>query len=300
MENKPNRRFLWIILIVVLLFSCIGSTLFFGFALLLSPNSDWKDSSGNIAVVELKGAIFESEKVIEKLEKYLKADNIKAIVLRIDSPGGAVGPSQEIYDEVKRVAKKKKIVVSMGSVAASGGYYAAAPAHKILANPGTITGSIGVLMEHMEVNELLKWAKLSAEVLKAGEMKDAGSALRTMKPEERAYLQELLSNMHEQFKRAVAEGRNLDIETVNKLADGRVYTGEQALALKLVDQLGGLEDAIEEAKNMAGIQGEPKVIRPEKNSPLINALFGEEETETKILKWMAAAKSYRALYFWGN
>ncbi|MBF0491378.1 MAG: signal peptide peptidase SppA [Deltaproteobacteria bacterium] len=300
MENKPSRKIWWIVLVIVLLFSCMGGALFFGFALLFSPSSNWKDSWGNIAVVELKGAIFESEKVNEKLEKYLKSEQVKAIVLRIDSPGGAVGPSQEIYNEVKRVAQKKTIVVSMGSVAASGGYYAAAPAHKILANPGTITGSIGVLMEHVEVNDLLKWAKVSAEILKAGEMKDAGSALRTMKPEERAYLQDLLSNMHAQFKKAVAEGRHLDIETVNKLADGRVYTGEQALQLKLVDQLGGLEDAIEVARVLAKIPGEAKVIRPDKGSPLLKALFGEEDSETKLLQWMASIKTYRALYFWGN
>ncbi len=292
-----NSRKYWIIGLVLLLLFCIGGFTLFGF-LLFFPSVDLSDKWGNIAIVELKGPIFDSAPTIEKLEKYRKNNSVQAIVLRIDSPGGAVAPSQEIYTEVKKVVAQKKVVVSMGTVAASGGYYIAAPATKIVANPGTLTGSIGVLMEHVEVDDLLKWAKVSAEILKAGELKDTGSALRKMKPEEREVLQSILQNMHLQFLKAVSEGRNIPLDEMKKIGNGKVYTGEQALELKLVDQLGNLEDAIEVAKNLAGIQGEPKVIRPEKSKSLLKEILlgGEEESSLLLQKIMTQVGMTKILY----
>jgi len=274
--------------LVLLLTCCLGGAGFLflicGFSSSSSSSSLW-EPSGDIAIVEVKGPIYESQKVNEKLEKFRKNQSVKAVVLRIDSPGGAVGPSQEIYSEVKKLAAQKKVVVSMGAVAASGGYYIAAPATKILANPGSITGSIGVLMEHVEIDELLKWARINAEILKAGAMKDAGSLLRKLSPEERSYLEGILKNMHGQFLKAVSEGRNLPMEEVVKLGDGRAYTGEQALDLKLVDKLGNLEDAIQEAAQLAGIKGEPKLIKPEKPKPAwVEALMGDEESQSLFLR----------------
>jgi len=258
-------------------------------------SSDWGDTRGDIAVVEVKGTIMESQPVNEKLEKYRKSSSIKAVVLRVDSPGGAVAPSQEIYTEVKKLAEKKKVVVSMGTVAASGGYYISAPATKIVANPGTITGSIGVLMEHVEIEKLLDWAKVSAEILKSGKMKDAGSALRPMTPEEREYLQNILKTMHRQFQKAVADGRNIPLEEVEKLADGRVFTGQEALDLKLVDQIGNLQDAIDVAKNLAGIKGEPKILWPDKEKSVLQELLfgqGSDRLLQKAMNYVVGSKAF--------
>lgn len=270
-----------------------------GFWMILASSGDWPEASGDIAIVEVKGPIFDSSQINEKLEKYKKNDSVKAIVLRIDSPGGSVGASQEIYTEVKKLAQKKKVIASMGAIAASGGYYIAAPATKIVANPGTLTGSIGVLMDHVEVDELLKWAKVNAEILKAGNLKDIGSSLRKMSPEDRAVLQALLDNMHEQFLKAVAEGRKLDLEEVRKIGTGQVYTGEMALNLKLIDQYGNLQDAIDLAAKEAGIQGEPELIKPEKKKPLWVDIFLGRDIEEKVEAMLSRLLTPKAMY-WVN
>ncbi len=239
-----------------------------------------KESSGTflgekVAVVELKGVIIDSKPIIDDIISFKKNRRVKAIVLRIDSPGGAVGPSQEIYEEVKKAGNEKTLVASMGAVAASGGYYVACAADKIIANPGTITGSIGVLMEFINVKELFKWAKLRSEVIKSGEYKDLGSPLRDMKVEERQYLQEVIESVHGQFKRAIMESRGLSPSQVDEIADGRIFSGEQAMDLGLVDELGNLQDAIAEAAKLAGIEGEPSVIYPERKKPRFLELFSE-------------------------
>ena len=217
-----------------------------------------------IAVVDIKGIIIDSQPVVEKLIQFRKNEKVKAIVLRIDSPGGAVGPAQEIYAAVKKAQREKKVLVSVGSTAASGGYYIACAADKILANPGSITGSIGVIVESLNVEELLHKLGLRATVIKSGRHKDIGSPTRRMTGEEKKLLQGVLDSVHEQFIRAVAEGRKLPPEKIRPLADGRIFTGEQARSLGLVDELGTLEDAIALAAKMAGIKGEPEVIYPEK------------------------------------
>ncbi len=219
---------------------------------------------GDVAVVELAGPIDDARPTVEALKKYTEQDDVKAIVLRVDSPGGAIGSSQEIHDAVLAANKKKKVVVSMGNVAASGGYYVSVPAAKIVADPGTITGSIGVISHFFVVEDLLKKAHLRWEVIKAGDVKDIGSPLRMMTQKERKLLQNLTDDMHEQFIEAVAKGRNLPIGKVRALADGSVFSGRKAKDLGLVDTLGGLQEAIRIAGELGNVKGEPKVILPER------------------------------------
>jgi len=217
-----------------------------------------------IAVVEVKGVITQSSGIIEELQQYLEDDGVKAIILRIDSPGGGVGPAQEIYREIIKIKSKKKVVTSMGSVAASGGYYIACASDLIVASPGTITGSIGVIMEFSNFEELLKKIGIKGVVLKSGEHKDIGSPFREMTPEEKRIMQEVLDNVHQQFIQAVADGRKLDRSKVVQIADGRIFTGEQAKNLGLVDQMGNLQDTIDITAKMVGIVGKPIVLYPKR------------------------------------
>jgi protease IV len=234
-----------------------------------------------VGLVEVKGLIIDSQEIVRELNEFRKDDNVKAVVLRIDSPGGVVGPSQEIYAEVKKLAARKKVVVSMGSIAASGGYYIAAPASLILANPGTITGSIGVLMRFSNLEGLMGKIGMKSFTLKTGKFKDVGSPVRPMTDQEKAMLQNVIDSTHGQFVKAVAEGRKLPVADVKAIADGRIFTGEQAMALKLVDRLGTLQDAVEEAGRLAGIKGEPALIRPTKKKKLLLDML-VEETAAKI------------------
>jgi len=219
----------------------------------------------NVGIVEMIGPIISSKETIEQIKNFREKSSIKAIVIRIDSPGGGVGPSQEIYREIMKTRKVKTVVASMGSVAASGGYYAAASCDSIVANPGTITGSIGVIMEYANFQEIVQKIGLSPVVIKSGEYKDMGSPLRDIKENERKLLQSVVNEIHMQFVRDAAQGRNLDIDTMVKLADGRIYTGESALSLNLVDKLGNLDDAVEWAGELAGIKGKLKTIYPEED-----------------------------------
>ncbi|NWF76419.1 MAG: signal peptide peptidase SppA [Nitrospirae bacterium] len=227
-----------------------------------------------IALIRIEGPIFDSKEAIEEIKKYSKDQTIKAIVLRIDSPGGAVAPAQEIYEEVRKAVAKKKVVVSMGSVAASGGYYIASPASRIIANPGTLTGSIGVIMEIPNLEGLMNKLGIRTEVVKSGRHKDIASIFRGIKKEEREILQSVLDNVHEQFISAVAEGRKMLHEDVKKIADGRIFTGEQALKIGLIDELGNIEDAVKIAATLSGIKGEPVVVTKEEKFSIINFLRG--------------------------
>ena len=229
-----------------------------------------------IGVIEVFGVIADSKLIIEQLHDFRDNDSIKAIVLRIDSPGGGVGPSQEIYDEVKAMTARKPVVVSMGSVAASGGYYIAAPANEIVANPGTITGSIGVVMQFTNVEDLLEKIGLSSIVVKSGAHKDIGSPTRQMTEADREVLQALIDDVHTQFVQAVAAGRQLEEQAVRVLADGRIFTGRRALEMGLVDKLGNLEVAIKTAADLAGVAGEPNVVYPPREKPRFIDLFIEE------------------------
>ena len=227
-----------------------------------------------IALVRIEGPIIDSKETLDEVKDYVKDSTIKAIVLRIDSPGGAVAPSQEIYEEVRKAVAKKKIVVSMGSVAASGGYYVASPATRIVANPGTLTGSIGVIMEIPNLEGLMTKIGVKTEVIKSGRHKDIASVFRGIKKEDREILQDVLDNVHEQFIAAVAEGRKMVPDDVKKLADGRIFTGEQALKVGLVDELGNIEDAIRTAARLSGIKGEPVVVTKKEKFSFVDLLKG--------------------------
>jgi protease-4 len=218
--------------------------------------------SSAIGVIEVRGVIDNDEETIEAIRRFMKSDQIQAVILRIESPGGAVTPSQEIYRELLRLREKKPVIASLGEVAASGGYYIASACNLIVANPGTITGSIGVIMGTMyNVQGLLEKLGVKGTVIKAGTYKDLGSSLRDMTAEERQILKTMLDDVHRQFVAAVATGRKMDEAVVRNLADGRVYSGEQAQRLGLVDQLGNFQDAIVLAAEKAGISGEPRLIR---------------------------------------
>lgn len=230
----------------------------------------------DIAVVDIEGVLTKSKPVVDRLLRLKKDESIKAILLRINSPGGGVGPAQEIYAELLKLRNKKKIIASMESVAASGGYYIACAAHKIVANPGTITGSIGVIIEFANIEELLSKVGLKSVVIKSGKYKDILSPTRAMTQEDRALLQGVIDSVHNQFIDAVAKGRNLPKDKVVKIADGRIFSGEQAQALGLVDQLGNFQDAIDTAAKMCGIVGEPRIQYPEKRRPSIWEFFVEE------------------------
>ena len=228
-----------------------------------------------IGIVEAKGTIgdaapagVDSDKVVKLLKKYEKDDDVKAIVLRVDSPGGAVAPSQEIHDAIKRIKARKKVVVSMGGLAASGGYYISAPADRIFAEPGTLTGSIGVIFMHFNVRGLLEWAKVEETTLKSGKYKDTLSPFRPIHETDREEIQSISDDVYAQFVQAVAQGRGLPEARVREIAEGRIYTGKRAKELKLVDELGGLDDAIAAAWGLAGQSGEPKVQYPPREHEL--------------------------------
>lgn len=249
---------------------------FFLLLILLSRVDGLGGGSGNVGLVRITGLITESDGAVEQIRKFAKDDSVRAIVLRVNSPGGGVGPSQEIHEEIRKLRGKKVVVTSMGALAASGGYYIASASEKIFANPGTITGSIGVIMNFVNVRDLVEKIGIKGMVVKSGEYKDIGSPVRDMKPSERKLLQGVIDNVHAQFVHAVAEGRGLDREKVREIADGRIFSGEQALALGLVDALGNQQDAVEEAGRLAKIEGEPKLILPPKKRFSILELLREE------------------------
>lgn len=228
-----------------------------------------------VALIRVTGVIIDSTEVIEELKEYARDSSVKAIIIRVDSPGGAVAPSQEIYEEILKIKGNKKVVVSMGSVAASGGYYISAPADKIVANAGTLTGSIGVIMEIPNVSGLMEKIGVETQIIKSGKHKDIASVFRSMTPEEKQIMQDVLDDVHNQFIMAVSEGRGIDFEVISKLADGRIFTGRMAKDLGLVDELGNLQDAIMLAGKLTGIEGEPKVVSKKEKFSIFDMLKGQ-------------------------
>ncbi len=281
-----DRRVAWVLGIIFggMFLCAILFVVVVAVAAVKGDGNDEFDTSGSdkVGIVEINGAISDSKQVLKDLKRFSDASRIKAIVLRIDSPGGSVGPSQEIYDAVLKLKEKKKVVVSMGAIAASGGYYIAAAADKIYANPGTLTGSIGVVMELPNVQGLLKWAGVEMNTLTAGKMKSGGSPFRPMTEDERAYFLGVLSDTHAQFIEAVAKGRNMKAEDIKPYADGRVFTGRQAKEFKLVDELGSIEAAVTEAGKLAGISGEPKVEYPKREKKFWKEMLGESDMESAV------------------
>jgi len=215
-----------------------------------------------IAIIEIDGIIDNSEDIIRQFKKYGDDNSVSAIVLRVNSPGGAVAPSQEIYNQILKIRENGTYVVaSLSSIAASGGYYIACAADTIIANPGTLTGSIGVIFSYLTFEGLMDKVGVEYEVVKAGNLKDVGNYSREMTQPEREMLQAALDDVHNQFVLAVSVGRNLDIEQVEDLADGSIFTGNQACELGLVDKLGGLEDAVSLAGQMAGLGEDPRIVK---------------------------------------
>jgi protease-4 len=255
-----------------------------------------------VAIIPIDGEIFGSRDTIDALHRYAKNSSVKAIIMRINSPGGAIAPSQEIYEEIRNVRARsgKPIIASLDSVAASGGYYIASACDRIVANPGSITGSIGVILQWMETKDLLAWAKLKPETITSGAMKAAGSPYQDLTDAQRAYFQAIVMQLHSQFVRAVAAGRKgkLSEADVSKIADGRVFTGEQALGMKLVDQLGNLEDAVRVAGKLGGISGRPGTIYPKKRTRgIFDALTSDDsDTETAISRILT--RRPRFLFQW--
>lgn len=234
-----------------------------------------------LALVEITGTISRSQEVIDQLHRYGDDNSVKAIILRINSPGGAVAPVQEIHRELTKI--QKKIIVSMGSTAASGGYYIACAADCIFANPGTITGSLGVIMQFPKFGGLMKKLGIEQEVVKSGKYKDASSVYRELTPEERELFQETIDDVYEQFLDAVVEGRKhkeLTREQIREIADGRLMSGRQALEKGLIDELGSLSDTVEYTGNLVGIEGKPRVIKIKKRRSLLQRftrdLFGSD------------------------
>jgi protease-4 len=279
-DEKRSRTLLWIVigggaffLFVLAVFSLVYLTLHTG-----ESSAGLGGFGDKIGVVDLEGVIISPKITVPQLKKFADDDSIKAIILHVNSPGGGVAASQEIYSEVKRIhdEKKKRIVASIETVGASGAYYISAATDKIYADKGSIVGSIGVIAQWTNYGDLLHWAKLKDITMKAGEFKDTGSPTRDLTPAEREYLQSLIDNMHTQFIQAVASGRKMKVDDIRSLANGKVWTGEQALGLKLIDQEADFETAVKETAKSVNIKGEPTLVHPERDrKTVLDLLFGD-------------------------
>ena len=294
-QNKPQRSFLRSFLrfsaglLAVMVLLAVGSTLL--------PDR-WKSPSGEIALVRIQGMLMDSQNIVRQLSNYRHNPNVRGIVLRIDSPGGAVAPAQEIYNEIMKLkADHKTVYASMGTAAASGGYYIACAANYVLANPGTLTGSIAAVMAFSNIEELTDKIGIKPIIIKSGKYKDVGSPLRGMKPEERKLLQSVVDDVHQQFVQAVAKGRGLPVSEVNEIADGRIMTGQQALTLKLVDEMGGLEKTIELLAKKIGVEGRPKVIEEKEKTPFFDWLL-QSSLPSRLAATLMPASLPRLQYVW--
>lgn len=230
---------------------------------LLSTGSVVVSVGDKVGILEVEGTIVDARRMVAQIEEFRDRNNIKAVVIRIDSPGGGVGPSQEIHAELKQLAKEKPLIVSMGSVAASGGYYLAVAGERIFANPGTITGSIGVIMSFPNYQDLMGKVGIQTEVVKSGRFKDIGSSTREFLSADRALLQGVIDDVHMQFVDAISDGRNMPLDRLKPFVDGRIFTGRQAKDAGLIDELGTLGDAIKYAAKVSGLEDDPDLVYPE-------------------------------------
>src|SRR5580692_9904089 len=281
MSEQRSRTVLWILigggaffLFVLAVFSLVYLTLHAGG----SSQAGFGGFGERIGVVDLDGVILSPQPVVGQLKKFAEDSSIKAIIVHVNSPGGGVAASEEIYREVKRVReeKKKRIVVSIETVGASGAYYVASASNKIYADSGSIVGSIGVIAEWVNYGDLLKWAKLKNVVLKTGEFKDTGNPARDLTPAEQEYMQSLIDNMFGQFVQAVADGSGMKVEDVKAIANGKVWTGQEALSMKLIDNVGDFEAVVKETAKSVNISGEPTLVHPEKDrKTLLDLLLGD-------------------------
>ncbi len=274
--KQSTKVFLWVIGII------LGASIVLGLLIYgIGPESgeseyDLSGSGAKVAVVNLTGTIISSREIVSTLRTLADNSSVKALVLRVDSPGGGVAASQEIFEEVESIRDSiKPIVVSMGSIAASGGYYVSCGATRIVANPGTITGSIGVIAMFPNYSKLMDKLGLEMDVIKSGKYKDSGSPFRKMTETDKKYFQGVVDDSYDQFLDVVARERKLSVGNLKKFADGRVFTGAQALKLGLIDTLGSFEDAISIAAKLGGIKGEPKVIEARRPRTLVDLLLGD-------------------------
>jgi protease IV len=281
MPDQRSRTVLWILigggaffLFVLAVFSLVYLTLHAGGG----NQAAFGGFGDRIGVVDLDGVILSPQPVVGQLKKLADDSSIKAIILHVNSPGGGVAASEEIYREVKRIRedKKKRIVVSIETVGASGAYYIASASNKIYADQGSIVGSIGVIAEWVNYGDLLKWAKLKSIVFKSGEFKDTGNPARELTPAEQAYMQGLIDNMFGQFVQAVADGRGMKFDDVKAIANGKVWTGKEALSMKLIDNVGDFEAVVNDTAQSVGISGEPTLVHPEKDRrTVLDLLLGD-------------------------
>ena len=267
----------------------------FCFALL--PDN-WKSPSAEIAIVNIHGMLIDSRDIVQQLSDYRHNPQIRGVILHIDSPGGAVAPAQEIYSEILKLrANHKTVYASMGTVAASGGYYIACAADYVLANPGTLTGSISAVMALNNIEELTKKVGVKPNIIKSGKFKDLGSPLRAMTPEEHILLQGVVNDVHEQFVQAIARGRGLPLSEINRIADGRIMTGQQALKLNLIDEVGGLEKTIDLLAKKIGIVGKPKVIEKKEKLPFLGWLL-QGRLSNRLAEAFIPSPQPRLQYLW--
>ena len=269
----------WVLGIIAGLIA-LGSIFFLLIVLTLFPDRDYDESTSTsgekVAIVDLKEPILSSEEVVRQFKKYRDNRSVRAIVFRVESPGGGVAASQEIYEEVKKTRESgKPVVVSMGAVAASGGYYVSCGASTIVANPGTLTGSIGVIFQYLHVEELLDKIGVDAATYKTGKLKDAGSPFRPPSQTDKQFFDQLLADVYDQFVEVVVKERNLKRSHVLKYADGRVFTGRQGVEWGFVDTLGTFEDAIALAGQLGGIEGKPRVVKEHKRRSFWESMLGE-------------------------
>jgi protease IV len=277
-EQRRRSAWFWIVIAGSLFAAFVVVVALLGYSAMRSVNGPGFALGDNVGVIDINGVIMTADTTVDQLRKFDDDSSIKAIVLHIDSPGGGAATSQEIYHEVLKIRneKKKPIVASIESVGASGAYYIASATNKIYANEASVVGSIGVILEWTNYGDLLRWAKLKPEILKAGALKDAGSPTRDLTPEERAYMQTLVDNMHAQFIHDVATGRNLTTDQVHALATGQVWTGQQALPLHLIDKNGDFREALLDTAHQVGISGEPNIVKPfVKHRTVLDLLTGD-------------------------
>jgi protease IV len=279
-DEKRSRTWLWIL---------IGGGAFFLFVLAVftlvyltlrssGESAGLRGFGDRIGVVDLEGVILDSTTVVQQLKKFGDDDSVKAIIIHVNSPGGGVAASEEIYSEVKRIRdeKHKRIVSSISTVGASGAYYVSSATNKIYADNGSVVGSIGVISEWVNYGDLMRWAKLKPEVLTVGEFKDTGDPSREMTPAERAYMQSLIDNMYGQFVQAVADGRHAKVEDIRSIANGKVWTGQQAFSMHMIDQVADFEAAVEDTAKSVGISGKPVLVRPDRDhKSLLDLMFGD-------------------------
>jgi protease-4 len=296
---KSNRTLIWLLLgggaFVLLIIAML--------AVVVTVSSDEAADFGfsdRVQVVDLQGEIVDSRDVIQQLQRYEDSNSVRAILLNIDSPGGGVAVSQELYEEVRRLREKKDktIVAYLSSTGASGAYYVACAANKIVANPGSIVGSIGVIAEWMNYGDLMEWAKLKDIIFKSGEFKDTGSPSRPLTDRERTYFQSLIDDMYVQFVEAVADGRHMEIQDVRALADGRVFTGRDAKEKKLIDEIGNFQDAVDLTAKLAGISGKPHLIQVGRQRVTLLDLLTSDLSRILPFQGKALNSEIRFQYLW--